>query len=254
MNDLCFVPFSSEKILSLIPETFNDPFSNVTPEICQLAAIDLQAYIQDNHLNWKHNLGLTPDKKGVAKGKMFGVLVVRNSANEIGYLSTFSGKLEDEPHPTQFVPSLFNIATNDYFITKGMTELTHIGNEIKRLKEENAALFTLEIQHLKDNRKLKSIVLQQQLFEQYYFLNKSLVPKSLYAIFKTSGNKKPAAGSGECAAPKLLHYAYKHQMVPLAIAEFWWGKSTPSEDRKHGLFYPSCNEKCRPILSYMLNE
>ena len=121
------------------------------------------------------------------------------------------------------------------------------------MNEENAALFTLEIQDLKNERKQKSVVLQQQLFDQYYFLNKSLESKSLCAIFETSNLKKPAAGSGECAAPKLLQYAYANQMEPLAIAEFWWGKATKSEDRKHGHFYPACNEKCRPILSYMLS-
>ena len=134
MKDRCFIPFSSENLLSLIPEKLNDPFSTFIPEISRLAAIDLQTFIQNNHHNWKHNLGLTPHKGGIAKGKMFGVLVVRNSANEIGYLSTFSGKLDDEPHPTQFVPSLFNIATNDYFITKGMTELAQMGQQIKRIE------------------------------------------------------------------------------------------------------------------------
>ncbi len=254
MKDLCFIPFSCDNLLSLIPEKLNDPFSTLIPEICRLAATDLQTYIQNNHHNWKHNLGLTAHKSGRAKGKMFGVLVVKNSNNEIGYLSTFSGKLDDEPHPSQFVPSLFNIATNDYFITKGMTELAHMGSEIKRMHEENPVLFTLEIQHLKNERKLKSVLLQQQLFDQYNFLNQSLELKNLCAIFETSRYKKPAAGSGECAAPKLLQYAYANHMEPLAIAEFWWGKATKSKDRKHGHFYPACNEKCGPILSYMLSE
>lgn len=253
MKDPCFIPLSTKAIVSLIPTTLNDPFDTNTPEICKLAALHLQTYIHNNHHKWEHNLGLTPNKNGKAKGKMFGVLVVKNSKKEIGYLSTFSGKLQDEPHPTVFVPSLFNLATDNYFISKGMTELSLISNEINRLEKETLPVL-LAIQHLKNERKLKSMVLQQQLFDHYHFLNKSLKSKSLCAIFESAGNKKPAAGSGECAAPKLLQYAYVKNMIPLAIAEFWWGQTTQSAERKHGHFYPSCNEKCRPILDYMLGK
>ncbi|WP_017006634.1 RluA family pseudouridine synthase, partial [Enterovibrio norvegicus] len=59
-------------------------------------------------------------------------------------------------------------------------------------------------------------------------------------------------GAGECAAPKLLHYAYKHGFTPLAMAEFWWGVSPKSEVRQHKKFYPSCHGKCNPILGHML--
>jgi len=59
-------------------------------------------------------------------------------------------------------------------------------------------------------------------------------------------------GSGECAAPKLLQYAFQHKMKPLAMAEFWWGQSPKSEIRKHQNFYPACIGKCKPILSHML--
>ena len=38
------------------------------------------------------------------------------------------------------------------------------------------------------------------------------------------------------------------------MAEFWWGNSPKNEERIHGHFYPACEQKCRPILSYMLGE
>ena len=44
--------------------------------------------------------------------------------------------------------------------------------------------------------------------------------KSLNGIFNGTVELTPPAGSGECAAPKLLHYAFKHGLKPLAIAEF----------------------------------
>src|SRR5690606_19343342 len=50
----------------------------------------------------------------------------------------------------------------------------------------------------------------------------------------------------------LFQYAVKHQLIPVALAEFWWGSSPKSEIRKHRQFYPSCWGKCEPILNHML--
>ncbi|GAK87350.1 ribosomal large subunit pseudouridine synthase A [Vibrio ponticus] len=109
-----------------------------------------------------------------------------------------------------------------------------------------------EINHAKQQRKHLSNTLQNKLFEQYRFLNANGEQKSLKAIFAETTNPTPPAGAGECAAPKLLHYAYKHGFTPLAMAEFWWGASPKSEVRQHKKFYPSCHGKCNPILGHML--
>ncbi|MGL5786758.1 MAG: RluA family pseudouridine synthase, partial [Bacteroidales bacterium] len=58
--------------------------------------------------------------------------------------------------------------------------------------------------------------------------------------------------AGECAGPKLLQYAYANDLVPIAMAEFWWGASPKTEVREHGHFYPACKGKCEPILGHML--
>ena len=92
--------------------------------------------------------------------------------------------------------------------------------------------------------------MQQKLFAEYSFLNQFGERKSIGEIF----NNNPPAGAGECAAPKLLHYAFEHSLKPIAMAEFWWGQSPKSEIRKHKQFYPACKSKCEPILmSHMLN-
>ena len=116
--------------------------------------------------------------------------------------------------------------------------------------EENVAEFTTTINQLKEERRQKSAQLQQQLFEQYAFLNQYQELKSLGTIF----NGNPPAGAGECAAPKLLHYAFQNDLKPIAMAEFWWGQSPKSEVRKHQQFYPACTGKCEPILKHMLKD
>lgn len=106
---------------------------------------------------------------------------------------------------------------------------------------------------LRLQRKQLSAALQQKLFEQYRFLNIRGAEKSLNGIFNGTVELTPPAGSGECAAPKLLHYAFKHGLKPLAIAEFWWGAPPKSEIRQHKQFYPACLRKCQPILGHMLD-
>ena len=134
--------------------------------------------------------------------------------------------------------------------------------ELKRLKQQwndrTAAIqaevkkFESEIERLKTERKTRSAALQQQLFEQFRIVNGKGEIRDLCDIFKDTAQKVPPAGAGECAAPKLLQYAYLHQLKPVAMAEFWWGNSPKMEIRHHGYFYPACKGKCEPILKHML--
>ena len=245
VSDRCFTLLAQEGLDQLIPRMLNNPFEGGIPSIAQKAAKQLQVFLEEQQANWLHDFWRS-------KGKMFGVLVVKTDTGELGYLSTFSGKMRDEPHPEIFVPSLFDIATNDYFITKGMVKLSEMGQQIEDLSLQATPSANSQLSQLKEDRKAFSLRLQQQLFDQYVFLNHEGASKSLLDIFAEYEGKKPPSGAGECAAPKLLHYAFKHKMHPIAIAEFWWGKSSKSAAKQHLQYYPACEEKCRPILTYML--
>ncbi|WP_367208983.1 pseudouridine synthase [Sphingobacterium sp. R2] len=122
------------------------------------------------------------------------------------------------------------------------------------MKQESDHLQELlsTIVSLKEERKIRSGNLQKQLFEQYNFLNAKGQRKNVVDVFQEFDNTTPPAGSGECAAPKLLQYAYENKMTPVALAEFWWGCSPASEIRRHKNYYPACRKKCEPILGYML--
>ena len=43
-------------------------------------------------------------------------------------------------------------------------------------------------------------------------------------------------------------------MVPLALTEFWYGKSPKGEIRHHGMTYEPCQAKCQPILPFLLGN
>lgn len=109
-----------------------------------------------------------------------------------------------------------------------------------------------EFQHAKQARKNKSSKLQNKLFDQYQFWNINGKTKSLLPIFAKTPLGRPPSGAGDCAAPKLFQYAFQHAYIPVAMAEFWWGKSPLDEIRKHNFYYPACRGKCEPILRHML--
>ncbi|MBW8683006.1 pseudouridylate synthase [Chitinophaga rhizophila] len=224
---------------------------NGTHPLCLLAVAELQTYLQGQP-EWNHNFGLSGDIEKVI-GKMFGVLVVRTKDDHTGYLWAFSGKIGGGNHYPSFVPPVFDGLQDGSFLNAGMRELTAINQEINDLESLAVHPDKYRIQQLKLYRKQHSLALQQQLFSHYHFLNSAGVSKSLLELFNAAGYRQPPAGAGECAAPKLLQYAYLHGMQPLAMTEFWWGLSPKSATWKHGRFYQPCREKCAPILAHMLS-
>jgi tRNA pseudouridine32 synthase/23S rRNA pseudouridine746 synthase len=133
--------------------------------------------------------------------------------------------------------------------------LKTLANKWKELLDDTRtklASFDKRLQALKQERKERSAALQDQLFQQYTFLNKEGKTKSLKEIFEATAFGKPPSAAGECATPKLLQFAFANGYRPLAMAEFWWGASPKSEIRKHKQFYPACAGKCKPILAHML--
>lgn len=331
----CFISFDRKVDDVSLPERFTFPFYYEPHPLSKDAVKQLQLYISTH--NWDHNFGLNPDQEGMIIGKMFGVLVVQNTENQLGFLAAFSGKLAGENHHPFFVPPVFDLLHKDGFYRKEEDKLNVMtaaleklvqnpdlantssilkeltlksdqelaqqrlvikqGKKIRKMRREEAKLeltaeqyqtletelvklslddqyqykrlakqwrVTLEkaqaeydalaneIQSLKEERKERSGALQKRLFDQYKFLNSNKEWRSLLSIFEDTDQKIPPAGAGECAAPKLLHYAYQHDLKPIAMAEFWWGDSPKSEVRKHQQFYPACRGKCEPILGHML--
>lgn len=124
-------------------------------------------------------------------------------------------------------------------------------SQIEALQHE-LKQFENQIESYKNERKERSHRLQNKLFDQYHFLNKHLESKNVIDVFNDVSIDIPPSGAGDCAAPKLLQFAYQNNLEPLCMGEFWWGQGPKSEVRQHGYFYPSCRGKCEPILSHML--
>lgn len=161
-----------------------------------------------------------------AEGKMMGVLITDG-----GPLFAFSGLAGGEAMVEGFAPPIY-----DYTIE---------GGHFRTREAEISAM------PAGPERKAASAQLQDFLFEHYRVLNSLGEEKSIKEIFALRG-LVPPGGTGECAAPKLLQWAYSQGLKPLAMGEFWYGASPRSEVRQSGSFYPSCTGKCGPLLSYMM--
>ncbi|NMP30385.1 RNA pseudouridine synthase [Thalassotalea sp. M1531] len=118
--------------------------------------------------------------------------------------------------------------------------------------EQKLIVWQQKLAQLQKTRRKLSSSLQKRLFKQYQLLNGLGNTKNLVELFAETITPTPPAGSGDCAAPKLLQYAYQHELTPVCMAEFWWGRQPESEIRKHQQYYPACQGKCLPILSHML--
>ncbi|MBB1288211.1 RNA pseudouridine synthase [Pseudoalteromonas sp. SR43-6] len=322
----CFTLFSQNIDALALPEKFTFPFYYEPQPLAVAATKQLQQQLETlTHL------------KAENAGKMFGVLVVQNAKQQLGFLSAYSGQIEGDKGNISFVPPVSSMqlqddtylaqskiindinaqieqlenseqllevnnklddATQSYQQallaqqavmqagrqqrkiqrTEGELELSE--SDFEQLKNklagqsivEKKQLLALkaywqniieslqqthinisdEIAHLKKRRKTLSKSLQKKLFAQYQFLNANGETTDLNAIFAALPEHTPPSGAGDCAAPKLLQYAYKHDLKPLAMAEFWWGAAPKSAIRQHKNYYPSCYSKCQPILGHML--
>ncbi|MFA0514261.1 RluA family pseudouridine synthase [Vibrio breoganii] len=340
--DPLFTQFEQASSSLPMPERFTFPFYYDPNPLTVIACERLQKSLSSNErfnelfcLQDGQNLNTKIDPS--ARGKMFGVLVVKNSAGELGFLSAFSGKIDDTNHHQGFVPPVYDMLDDDGFYRDELEKVNEVSKELKAfvstsdieplkqrlsslIEEESSQIKRLQadiadsrkrrktertqaqstlseleyqelekslakqsvaqknqlkwlkqewadkrtaltetithieqaIADLKAQRAALSNQLQHKIFAHYSFLNADGQRQDLNQIFAQTAYKVPPAGAGECAAPKLMQYAYLNDYTPIAMAEFWWGHSPKSEIRQHKQFYPSCMSKCHPILSHML--
>lgn len=104
-----------------------------------------------------------------------------------------------------------------------------------------------QIRTLKQERKNLSRQLQTAMHAAYSLSNFAGESTSLQDLLPQG----MPTGTGDCCAPKLLHYAAINNLKPLAMAEFWWGKS--QGDKISGNFYPACHDRCQPIMGFLLS-
>lgn len=89
---MAFHNFQQDISTIQVPDAFTFPFCYEPHPLTILAAEQLQDYLQGQQ-DFTHNFGLDHVMSGLVIGKMFGVLVVRDPAGQLGFIAAFSGKL-----------------------------------------------------------------------------------------------------------------------------------------------------------------
>lgn len=176
-------------------------------------------------------------REEVSRGKMFGVLITADGS----VLKAYSGQICGRSDWEGYVPAVFDYLQPDGFFKRHEAEIVAMHEAGRPTRERSAAL-------------------QRWLFSQFMLCSPSGERRSVRDVFADwaeanhSKQVMPPGGTGECCAPKLLHYANSHGMVPIALAEFWYGASPKGEIRHHGMTYQPCQGKCQPILPFLLGD
>lgn len=181
---------------------------------------------------------------GEARGKMFGVLVARNKNGIDRVLYAFSGQYNGLWEVPGWAPPLFDLELFHRVHDKREREIKAITSKLTTTSPHTAQWTTL-----RTKRKQLSRNLMQDIFNIYRLPNFRGDSVSLPEAFTGSGLP---TGTGDCCAPKLLVWAATLKLTPLGMAEFYWGRTNKSGTRKHGFIYPSCVEKCQPLLGHLL--
>ena len=173
----------------------------------------------------------------VSQGKMFGILITTDGR----VLKAYSGQICGRSDWEGYVPPIYDYLQPQGYFKRHEAEIVALHDAGKPTRERSAAL-------------------QRWLFSKFVLCSPEGEKRSVRDVFSdwaTANHSKqtqPPGGTGECCAPKLLHYANSHNMVPLALTEFWYGKSPKGEIRHHGMTYEPCQAKCQPILPFLLGN
>lgn len=90
----------------------------------------------------------------------------------------------------------------------------------------------------------------EKVFDLYSFTIFNGSSLTLREIIKNKGDKLPPTGTGDCCAPKLLSYAFAHNLQPVSMDEVYYGADT--KNKKNGVSYTPCDERCGYILPFIL--
>ena len=143
-----FIPFKESIESEALPERFTYPFYYEPHPLCVKAAEELQMHIEEQTI-WQHNFDTT--------GKMFGVLLVKNQKNEVGFLAAFSGKLAGVNHLPLFTPPVYDMLNEKGFYKKGETALNELNAKIKKL-QQNPKIKELQDQLEKEKIRAKQSI------------------------------------------------------------------------------------------------
>jgi len=185
-------------------------------------------------------------------GKMFGVLVGIDNNNNTVYFKAFSGQIAGRWTVEGWAPPLPSINHESPHYQREQKIIQTLGSKIRRWKELEP-ITSERIRTARSEQKQRSRSLLKAMWNSakvYNFIGDERTLADIWTDASEKGN--PPSGFGDCCAPKLLNFAAREGVQPVALAEMWLGAAPPGGGKLHGTFYPSCKEKCWHILGFSL--
>jgi tRNA pseudouridine32 synthase/23S rRNA pseudouridine746 synthase len=194
-----------------LPEKFTFPFYYEPHSLAKIATKEIQEYLE-SQTDFEHNFGLNASQTNLPIGKMFGVLVVQNKQNEIGYVAAFSGKLADKSLPEKFVPPVFNMRTEGSFYIKGEAEIDEINSQLGAL-ESNEQYLTLKKSTKKLNNTIAESIENQRKKMKLAKVDRKLRKKNALSILGELELKT--------LTKKLMQESYNDQFLYKELQEYY---------------------------------
>jgi len=182
---------------------------------------------------------------GKHRGQMFGTLLCEDHLGNEVVLKAYSSQHDGVWNCDGWSPPL---ADDDKYMRVARQSLKDVEDVSRKI--DRATRNTKEWNALRIERKNVSRKAMSDLFDLYTLSNFRGETKSLKDVWTLS--KGIPSGTGDCCAPKLLVDAVNRGLKPISLAEFYWGEENFSGSRKEGEFYGSCENKCAPILGFIL--
>ena len=208
-----------------LPEKFTFPFYYTPHVLAEIATKEVQTYLE-SQTDFTHNFGLNTKVTENAIGKMFGVLVVKNNANQLGYLMGFSGKLEDESCPEIFVPPVFDLRTKNSFYKKGEEEINIINAKLTALKSDETYLFLKRVVKRASKKIEDDLALQRK---------KMAISKKERKLRKREAGKTLTAEALEKLSQKLEQESFNDQFFYKELVAYYIQKEAENR-RELGCF------------------
>lgn len=106
-----------------LPQRLNCPFYYQPHPLCMTAVEEAK----------KEIMSMAEWEEEIHQGKMFGILIVRDSDLNVGYLKAYSGQIGGRQDWRGWVPAIFDYLQPDGYFKQHEAEITHINHEIIRL-------------------------------------------------------------------------------------------------------------------------
>lgn len=214
-------------------------------------------------------------------GVMIGVLTAHDNDGKQYVLETVSGISKRLSHAVRFdsteyvfVEPIVSSDKIDNALEKNDGQIHVLTEKINNLKAERKTKILTDNKNSADNAtSLKQISDFSLPSEKEISLTKQrteLTTESLNNVFDlysfhcidgkvrtlkdicTASNKGklPPTGTGDCCAPKLLDYAFAHNLTPTSMCEVFYGQKSAHKTPRRS--YAPCTERCGLILPAML--